>query len=251
MAQPATSSDMPPEYSQADPASVPAPDDICQPLTLRLADRFIHTAESHDSPALYELSLGVDTLREHHREVTIERLEYRVRGASAGEPQLASRKRLIFTLTRPAEITAPAFPYYLESESRQSIGNLGLKNLKPGLMRKKKIEIWKIVKDRTSQFDFVRREKLFDVKQSKERMDYEWTLSVSGVIIANESDEDGLHRLQIVMTTDRMTVDALIASWCLRLWQDLADQNRIKRVKGWRDGKTHMGLVSHVTNIAL
>lgn len=226
MALPSVSSDLPPEYSSSGPASMLTPDDIFQPATFRLAERFIHTADSSNSPALYEISVGIDGLRETHQRVMLERLDYKVREDVAGEPNITSRKKLIFTLSRPPDVTAPTFPYYLRSESRQTIGNLGIKKPTSTLTGKKHFGVWNIAPGPTPQSDFVQREQLFDVKQGKRKGTlYEWTLVSSGQLIATDSEKDGLHCLELVVAADRVTVDALVASWCLHLWQDIAQQH--------------------------
>lgn len=214
-------------------------DDSIAPGTLHLAERFVYNANSSDSPPLYELSHSISFLRETDRKVELERLDYSVRrggasSTSAAGPQVNTRKKHLYNLHHPPEIVSPTFPYYLESASRQTVGNLNIQKTSSSGSSRRRFAVSKLVTSSARDVDFRQTETLFTIQRGqKKSTSYEWSLASTKQMIAVDSEEQGLYRLEIVMAADRMTVDALVAAWCLRIWQDLAESNH--HPGGWKN----------------
>lgn len=236
MAQSGALADQPPSYQEsAESEAVISATNTLQPAVLRLAERFVYSSESSTSPPLYELSHSIDYLRETHHAVTFERLDHSIKGKTTTTPQVTARKKLIYTLRHPPEITFPEFPYYAEASSRQAFGNLAIKKVR-SLGRKKTLIVSRIKPSSKKDVDFEEAEKLFELRQLERKSTvYEWAWASSPQlqVLAVEDDEDGLYRLTIKVLADRMTIDALVAAWCLRLWQDVAVHNH--QPGGWKN----------------
>jgi hypothetical protein len=220
------SSDLPPDYNTANEGGSSNIGDICPPTTLRLAGQYIHSADSHGSPALYELSLSIDFLSERNQTVELSRLDYSIKTTAASQGKVTTRKKQIFTLRRPTLIMQSRFLYYAESRSKHALGNIGIRKSSISVKGKKEMmTVWKLTKPKDPTAELKEDEKLFLVRFENTGATYEWTLASNEQTVAEEENHDGLHVLKIKIAVDQPTRDALVSAWCLRLWDEMADQN--------------------------
>ncbi|KAK2028235.1 hypothetical protein LX32DRAFT_640144 [Colletotrichum zoysiae] len=248
----AANADLPPEYA-ADGAAVR---ERLPPDTLRLAGRSIHSAASRsvDAPGRYELNHQMDFLRETDRLVEFSRIDYAVRrqaAAAAGPggpavPEITSQPRHAFNLERPPAILQEAFPYYVKAVSRSGLGNIGLRFAKIG---KSVCKAWRVGRRRSSSsraassaaagagkeyeaLEYEARGLLFDVRRNNDVLDW---LDGAGARVAVEYARDDMYSLNVLVPMDQAMRDALVASWCVKLWNDLAV--RFHRRRTWKDGE--------------
>lgn len=201
-------------------------EDIIQPVILIHVGHFIR-AQSVDGTALYQLSRDVrhsSTSESQLAQVTLERLVHSIRVTSDGTPRMSQRNRHIFELKHLPSVLSTGFPYCLDAASRSMIGNLAIKSTsfpKPGL------KVVKIKPEKQDEFPKgykARRESLkeaelvFDVVRRQGY--YEW-MSSEGTRLAveDETEDGGLARLVIMAPMTRKTMDAVVGSWCLRMWR--------------------------------
>ncbi|KAK1573451.1 uncharacterized protein LY79DRAFT_525694 [Colletotrichum navitas] len=231
MTRSAANADLPPEYV-ADGAAV---HERLPPDTLRLAGRSIHSATSRDidAPGRYELNHQMDFLRETDRLVEFSRIDYAIRrkagrnaaaaaAAAASVPEITSQPRHAFNLERPPAILQEAFPYYIKPVSRSGLGNIGLKFTRIG---KSLCKAWRVGRRRATggkehdTLEYEARELLFDVRRNNDVLDW---FDGAKNRLAVEYSRDDMYSLNVLVPMDQAMRDALVASWCVKLWNDLA-----------------------------
>ncbi|KAF3358581.1 hypothetical protein VdG1_00141 [Verticillium dahliae VDG1] len=156
-----------------------------------LAGTTIHSTASITSPPLYELSLALGHLTPSHQKVELSRLDYHVRRAAYSDdrgPEIAARKKHMYNLSRPTAVMQSNFPFYLESVRRSNLGHVGFKK------RHKMAG--------ATEYRALRGDK-------------------GGPLLAYDTYEDGIVRLQIVEPMAQSRRDALVGTWCLRVWWDI------------------------------
>ncbi|KAK2037763.1 hypothetical protein LZ31DRAFT_159860 [Colletotrichum somersetense] len=248
MTRSAANADLPPEYA-ADGAAVR---ERLPPDTLRLAGRSIHSAASRsvDAPGRYELNHQMDFLRETDRLVEFSRIDYAVRrqaAAAVGDqvvPEITSQPRHAFNLERPPAILQEAFPYYIKPVSRSGLGNIGLRFTKIG---KSVCKAWRVGRRRRAAssasagagagkeyeaLEYEARGLLFDVRRNNDVLDW---FDGAGARVAVEYARDDIYSLNVLVAMDQAMRDALVASWCVKLWNDLAV--KFHRRRTWKDVK--------------
>ncbi|KAK7457727.1 hypothetical protein Landi51_01860 [Colletotrichum acutatum] len=232
MAQIDTNQDLPPDYT-VDAGTV---SENLPPDTLRLAGRFVHSANTRnaDAPGIFEINHQIDFLRETDRLVEFSRIDYSIKrrlNESNHLPEIVTNSRHIFNLERPPAILQETFPYYIKPTSRSGLGSIGLKFLKVG---KSECKAWLVgrrkASDRTEYYEA--RELLFDVRRNNQVFDW---LDGNGTRIAVEESKSGMYSLNILVSLDRAMRDALAAVWCTRLWYVRAVLFHKKRT--WKDSK--------------
>ncbi|WYZ36975.1 hypothetical protein EsH8_II_000481 [Colletotrichum jinshuiense] len=234
MTQPVGNTDLPPEYAP----SVSNVQEDLPPDTLRLASRFIHSANSPnvDAPGLYEINHQIDFLRETDTLVEFSRIDYSVRNRnqnSTQPPEIHSHPRHVFNLERPPAIVQESFPYYIRPVSRSGLGCIGLKFSKNG---RSVCKAWRVGRKANSRTEDEARELLFEVRTNNHVFDW---LDGKQTRIAVEESKDNMYNLTILVALDRAMRDALVATWCVRLWNSRAVEFHKRR--GWK----------HVQNIML
>ncbi|KAK2017046.1 hypothetical protein LZ32DRAFT_577655 [Colletotrichum eremochloae] len=237
MTRPAANADLPPAYV-ADGAAVR---ERIPPDTLRLAGRSIHSATSRniDAPGRYELNHQMDFLRETDRLVEFSRIDYAIRrqaggNAPASVPEITSQPRHAFNLERPPAILGEAFPYYIKPVSRSGLGTIGLKFARIG---KSVCKAWRVGRKAASGKEYETPEYearglLFDVRRNNDVLDW---FDGEKTRVAVEYSRDDIYSLNILVPLDQAMRDALVASWCVKLWNDLAV--RFHKRLTWKEGK--------------
>ncbi|KAI1206144.1 uncharacterized protein F4807DRAFT_453575 [Annulohypoxylon truncatum] len=208
--------------------------EILQPVILVLTGHFIR-AQSVGGTPLYELSRDIrtsSTSEAQLAQVSLERLIHNVRVSANGTPRVLHRNRHIFELKHLPPVISTGFPYCLEATSRHALGNLALKS--PSFPR----STFKIVRINEEKGDGLPKgykarkeslkggEMIFEIV--RKRGHYEW-MSPEGNRIAVEDETDGNHRLIVTAPVMRRTMDAMMGSWCLRIWRDSIKSNHQPR----------------------
>ncbi|KAI1371046.1 hypothetical protein F4677DRAFT_464560 [Hypoxylon crocopeplum] len=205
-------------------------EDVLKPTTLVLVGQSV-MSEAATARPLYQMNWSVTSIPQKSSSVVFERVEdSTVLGVEGGISVKQSNEHL-FYLAHPAgtqyQTDTPA--YYLTSVSPETLGNICLevsrsRFQKPefkALLNPKKRWSDTPLFDRNSQL-------LFDVKPKWMGGRYTWT-DPSGAQIAYEDAKDDQHKLIITESIQREMRDALVATWCLRLWHDTAESRQAKR----------------------
>ncbi|KAI1381239.1 hypothetical protein F4677DRAFT_119973 [Hypoxylon crocopeplum] len=212
----------PPPYITGNPGN---PEEVVQPVILVLAGQFIR-AQTSDGPPLYELSRDVSraSISEAHlAQVSLERLIHNVRVNANGTPRVKQHNRHIFELKHLPPVISTGFPYCLDAMSRSAVGNLALKTTSFPRSGFKVVKIKPEKEDGFPKGYRARKESLkevediFDVR--KRRGHYEWVRTGEQRIAIEDKTGDE-HKLILISAVTRRTMDALIGSWCLRIWHD-------------------------------
>ncbi|RYO84430.1 hypothetical protein DL762_005657 [Monosporascus cannonballus] len=215
--------DEPPPY-EMDDGNVS--DGIVQPVILVLAGQSIH-AESSESAPLYEVNRGVSSLSHVDTAVEFSRVEHNVRTNPDGTPLIKQRGRHLYNLVQVKDVMAwkATGLFHLQSVSRRTMGSFGLK--RSSRLRKGDFKLARMISKKNDlngpSFEDGGRY-LFEVKRKGSRC--QWTNSY-GSPIAIEDVNNSQHVLVITAALSREQADVLVATWCLRLWYDSAE-NKIK-----------------------
>ncbi|KAF3491627.1 uncharacterized protein GIQ15_01144 [Arthroderma uncinatum] len=210
----------PPSYSEN-----PVETDLLPPETLLLAGTAIHSTSSPPScpTPIYQLSRDISHLRQSNTKVELSRFDHRIRNnATTNTPQVSTRERHIFNLTRPPTITTPQFEYHLEPVSSGNLGHVGLKRYHHVVSSG--YQAWRSTIPHAGA-DLEAKELVFVAKaRGKER--YEWREDTDcGRLLAYDTIDDGIFRLQVLEAMNRKRRDALVGVWCLRVWREVANSN--------------------------
>ncbi|KAI1490478.1 hypothetical protein F5X96DRAFT_636098 [Biscogniauxia mediterranea] len=219
--------EFPPPYHNADARGDPD-DELLRPVILVLAANLVY-AQASGGPPLFELSRGVAESPDSGSPISLKRLTHSVRTTARGLPRAAQRSRVLFELKHLGPVLSKGFPYCLDAASRAAIGNLALKAVSFPRRGFKVVRTEPVTDDdglpkgyKARRRSLKEAEVIFEVSP-KERH-YEW-IDADGKRIAAEDETDGQHRLIVTASLTRKTMDALVASWCLRIWHDNLESN--------------------------
>ncbi|KAI1098114.1 hypothetical protein F4804DRAFT_325637 [Jackrogersella minutella] len=222
------SKDLPPPYEAETQGS---PKDILDPATFVLTGRSVVSDTTPNTP-IYQMNWSVTSIPQKGSSVIFERVEddlpLEAKNVTSIE-QLGSRQ--IFYLAHPAgaqyQTDSPA--YYLTSVTPESPGNI---SLEASQSRFQKTEFKMLLSKGKTWLDkplFNRSpELLFKAKPRWMGGCYTWSDS-SGRQLAYEDDKGGQHKLLVTMPIAKDIRDALVATWCLRLWYETAESTQAKR----------------------
>ncbi|KAF6833309.1 hypothetical protein CPLU01_05660 [Colletotrichum plurivorum] len=233
---PAPADDAPPSYTLS------AENGPVQPDTLLLAGTTIYSAGAAASPPLYEVSFAIGHLRESNTTVSLSRFDQVVRTTEqqvsdelTGEdlapqqvPRVSTRKKHIYDLKRAlaSRLTNPTFTYFLESQSRGTMGHFGLKTHRHRFGTASGYRAYKASRPR-SHADLEPQDVAF-VAKDRGKGRYEWRDGGSDGekrLVAHETSENGIYKLQVVVPLSQKERDVLVALWCLHLWWEIASAN--------------------------
>ncbi|OAA61967.1 hypothetical protein SPI_04826 [Niveomyces insectorum RCEF 264] len=245
---PTTASSLP-SYTQAIVGPAPSSpttalfDDVVQPAVLVLTNQTIH-AESEPSVPLYEVSRGVAQLGSATSVVEFKRMEKRSgNGTAQLRPRHVYNLRHVQTLARL--LSAPYAEYFVEAVAAPSrrLGHLGLKNRRVlGHVSEEHYAVLPVDMKGWTERDQPPFEA--DAKplfESHRRQDgsYKWT-DGAGLDVALEYSDTGTEprtgadpapRLVVTAPLPRASLDALVALWCCRLWQQSVGRQPGKSVR--------------------
>lgn len=207
---------LPPPFSDP-PPYIPGTrndaDEVVEPVILVLAGHFIR-AQTADGSPLYELSRDVchsSPGTSQLSQVSFNRIISNVRLTANGAPRVHHRQKHISELKYLPPVLSTGFPYCLDAMSRHAMGNLALK---PASFPRSGFKIVRIKLENQTPKEV---QDVFDVR--KKRGHYEWVQS-GEALIAFEEETEGQHKLIVTSPLNRKTMDALVGSWCLRIWHD-------------------------------
>lgn len=200
-----------------------AADDVLQPAILVLDGQSIH-AESDPTVHLYEVNRGIAHLGPATSIVEFARME-----RSAGSAK--QRSRHIYNLHHqqpPLRVpSAQRAEYFIQAVAAPArrLGHLGLKEA-----RALGAEYWSALPvDMKGWAELDRPPFVADaapVLEAHHRQGaWKW-IDSEGHDVAMEYDSDQEHRLLVTASLQRETLDALVALWCCRVWQQSVYQQR-------------------------
>jgi len=197
-----------------------------QPVILVLGGQSIH-AESDPTAHLYEVNRGIASLGPATSKVEFARMERSARTAN-------QRSRHIYNLHHtPGPLRIPSTrnaEYFIEAVAAPArrLGHLGLKTapvlgehwtaLPVDMKGWTELQRPPFVADAAPIFEAYHRQGVC-----------KW-IDGDGHDVAKEYDSDQGHRLLVTASLQRETLDALVALWCCRLWQQSVDQQRSQTV---------------------
>lgn len=211
----------PPAYDRLETEDTDA---LVQPVILVIEGRFIY-AESAQSTPLFEVAQDIAKLSHAYSTHAFSRLDHVVKDRPGQSPRVYQRTRHIYDLKHVSPAISPNYLFQIEPTSRKSAGHLGL--------RKSHIP-WQgsriVLTQENPQasglpkgFQAARNTQnelghLFEIRRRNRK--YEWATAADSRRVAVEEDEaDGQHKLIVMAPLTRQIMDALVVSWCLRLWQ--------------------------------
>lgn len=227
----------PPSYDPDTDSTDKGPETVL-PSTVYVAGRFIHPSDPQ-APPLYELSHSVGFLRDTDRKVVLSRLDYSLRGTAARTPQVVTRPRTLFDLTHRTPAELPTYPFQAEAKSRSAIGHLGIESFRPrrfslGSRRK----AFRVVRARMgTDRRLVAGAALYTaVTPSGSDGDVAWEwVDDREALVAREVVKEGMMSLVVTAEMAQPLRDALMASWMLRLWWELAERGLGSSIGGMSD----------------
>ncbi|KAI1342571.1 hypothetical protein F5Y15DRAFT_309071 [Xylariaceae sp. FL0016] len=197
-------------------------DEVLPPVILVL-DGTVIRAQSAGTRPLFELSRDIiDGSSGVTTPILLKRLIYKVRTTRNGTPREAQRGQPLFQLQHLGRVLSKGYPWCLEATSRSSVGNLALKTVALHRSRLKVVRTASVEGHGLPKGYVARRKSLkdaelvFDIVEKENR--YEWS-NGEGERVAVEDCFDGRCRLLVLAPLTRQTMDALVGSWCLRLWR--------------------------------
>ncbi|KAF6834204.1 hypothetical protein CMUS01_06229 [Colletotrichum musicola] len=229
--------DAPPSYTLS------AENGPVQPNTLLLAGTTIYSAGAAASPPLYEVSFAIGHLRESNTTVSLSRFDHVVRATEqqVSVPRVSTRKKHIYDLKRAlaSRLTNPTFMYFLESQSRGTMGHFGLKTHRHRFGTASGYRAYKASRPRPHA-DLEPQDIAF-VAKDRGKGRYEWRDGGSDGekrLVAHETSENGIYKLQVVVPLSQRERDALVALWCLHLWWEIASAN--VEPMSWEQGESRL-----------
>ncbi|KAI1122985.1 hypothetical protein F5Y10DRAFT_286627 [Nemania abortiva] len=212
--------DRPPSYTEVTAVATGPTDDVVQPMILVLAGQTIH-AETASSAPLYHLNRGIASLPRATLKVSLERVERAVRTSPDNGPSLRDYRRHVFTLERSWTVY-DALPsncprFFARAVSKRALGHVGLKKAR---LRSAFTALLIDVTGRGNKLGLPGfandAQPVFEVRRKDGRWEWE---DKDGNAVAVEDEGDVTHRLIVTAPLPRVTVDALVALWCCRLWE--------------------------------
>lgn len=210
---------------------------------LLLSGQHVVSKVAPEAP-LYEMSRDVTSIPQKNASIIFERVEdAHVTEADTNGPG-KQQKRHIFYLAHPAgaEFQTETPAYYITSASQEAtLGNIGLQSTKPLLQKPEFEAVLSAARTAADKPLFNEHTKvIFRIRPKLLTGRYTWFDS-DGSQVALEEKKGSQRTLDITVPMKRETRDALVATWCLKVWHDIAESPHAKK-----DGKSHT--LRHSTN---
>ncbi|OAQ73480.1 hypothetical protein VFPPC_01178 [Pochonia chlamydosporia 170] len=150
----------------------------------------------------------------------MEKLQLQVR-TTEGEPTIKSRNRVLFHLKHPKKGEMCMFPYQAESQSRQTLGNMGIERsdavFKTGRRFRFVPAKWGADRRLRKEGKQVLFEAAENTGHRRNGVVWEWR-NGDGELVARELFRDGELSLGVTAAMTARERDALVAAWYLRIW---------------------------------
>ncbi|KFA48296.1 hypothetical protein S40293_10253 [Stachybotrys chartarum IBT 40293] len=221
---------LPPSYEESSAGPLV---DVLTPTVLVLNGTSI-APENDVACPLFQIAWDITSIPQKGTSVAFESLEYDTPEKAKASP-IESRTRRLFYLAHPAgaKFREDVPAYYITAASSDDLGNISLEPIKS---RVKKTEFTALLSSgRTASDDPLFEGNpclLFTIKTKWVGGAYEW-IDTEGRQVAHEGRKGSQHKLTITVPLESKLRDALVATWCLRLWHDTAESREAKR-----DGKS-------------
>lgn len=210
--------------------------DVIEPAVLLLSGQHVVSKAAPEAP-LYEMSRDVTSIPQKNSSVMFERVEDVQLGKADRNGPGKQQKRHIFYLAHPAgaEFHTETPAYYITSVSREgTLGNISLRPKKYRLQRPEFEAVLSAARTAADELLFDKNPQvIFGIKPKLLTGRYTWSDS-HGSQIAVEEQKGGQRTLDITVPMKREARDALVATWCLKVWHDTAESPQAKK-----DGKSH------------
>ncbi|KAH8782748.1 hypothetical protein F5883DRAFT_708805 [Diaporthe sp. PMI_573] len=205
---------------------------MLEPAVLLLSGQHVVSKAEPEVP-LYETSRDVTSIPQKNSSIIFERVEQvNVGKADTNGPEKL-QKRHIFYLAHPAgaqfQTDTPA--YYITSVSREeAIGNVSLRSKKSRFKKSAFEAVLSAARTAADKplFDDENARVIFSVRPKVLAGRYTW-LDSDGGQVAVEEQKGSQHTLGIVVPMTREMRDALVATWCLKVWRDTAESPHAKK----------------------
>lgn len=208
-----------------------------EPAVLLLSGQHVVFKAAPEAP-LYELSRDVTYIPQKNSSIIFERMEDVQTTEADGSGSKKQQKRHIFYLAHPAgaEFQTDTPAYYITSVSREgTLGNIGLRSTKPLLQRPEFEVVLSAARTAADKPLFDENPKvLFNIKPKMLSGRYTW-VNCDGSQVAVEEQKGSQRTLDIAVPMRREVRDAIVATWCLKVWHDTAESPQAKK-----DGKSHL-----------
>jgi hypothetical protein len=204
--------------------------DILKPAVLVLAGQSV-VSETAPTMPLYQMSWSVTSIPQKNSSVVFERVEHVQAEKVESTAPSKQQNRHLFYLAHPAgaqfHTDSPA--YYITSVLPEMLGNISLEAFKSRFQKPEFKTLLSAKKSMSASPLFDKKaQPLFDVKPNWMGRRYTWTDS-KGQQVAYEDGKVKPHKLVVTTSMERVMRDALVATWCLRLWHDTAESRQAHR----------------------
>lgn len=218
--------------------------DVIEPAVLLLSGQHVVSKAVPEAP-LYEMSRDVTYIPQKNSSIIFERVE----DAHATEADINApeneQKQHLFYLAHPAgaefQVEIPA--YYLTAVSREAtLGNISLRSTKPLLQRPEFEAVLSATRTAADKPLFDENPKvIFSIRPKLLTGRHTWFDS-DGNQVAAEEQKGSQRTLNITVSMKSELRDALVATWCLKVWHDTAESPQTKR-----DGKSNFSSLNKST----
>jgi hypothetical protein len=197
--------------------------DILEPDVLLLSGQSV-LSEASPLTSAYQINGDIRSITKKHASVVFERVE-----GTAG----TSQKQQLFYLAHPTNAqyrTDIPAKYYVTSVVPEMVGNIRLEVSKARFQKASFKAILSPKKTAADEllFDEGAQHLLFDIQPNWKGSDcYKWT-NFTAKQVAIEEKEDDRYKLSVTSMSQELR-DALVATWLLRLWHDMAESRQAKR----------------------
>lgn len=226
---------LPPPYEEA---SSEAAGKALKPIVLVLTGDAVISATSPTTAPLYKMSWNVTSIPQKSSSVVFERVEQSQSQNPDGPNPSKSPTCHLFYLAHPpgARFQTDTPEYYITSVSSEALGNISLETSnKRSRFQKAEFRALLSAKKTASSIplfdDEEKAQLLFTIKPKWIGGRYTYTDSSCEQVAYEDEDrkaKEHRHRLVITAPMDRATRDALVATWCLRLWYETAESREAR-----------------------
>ena len=229
------SNDLPPSYE--DVAEGSSKQVLGQEIFIFAGESVVCETTAGTAPA-YKLSWDVTTIPPKGTSVIFERVDARLPEKAEGKAPAQQQTEHLFYLAHPAGAqygtNTPA--YYITCSTAEQGATLGNISLETASKRapfqrtefRALLHAGRSADDSPLFADAASAEPLFEARPKWVGGRYVWADS-GGAEVAQEEEKDGQHRLAVTRPMARGIRDALVATWCLRLWHNTAESKAAKR----------------------
>ncbi|KAI0888171.1 uncharacterized protein GGS22DRAFT_94154 [Annulohypoxylon maeteangense] len=207
-----------------------SPEDVLAPETLVLRGQAV-VSGTDTAKMLYRMNWNITSIPQKSSSVIFERVKDDLLLENEDPTPTKQRDEHIFYLAHPAgaKYQKETPEYYLTSVSPESLGNISLETSKPGF---RKTEFRMLLSAGRTWSDKPLFEEdaetLFEVKPKWMSSRYTWTNRTDEQVAYEDKKED--ERILVTLVSmERKLRDALVATWCLRLWYETAESTRAQR----------------------